>query len=132
MIPSAVLVRWSSSMELDLRTKTAEGIINAAMWADPDRKIYLAWDEYNVWYRARGPSQRGEQVVQPTGRHRLEQARGRRVDGFDGTVERRLHQAERRPIEELQQQLVRGRVHGFDRFALHVEGLTVQSDCRKE
>jgi alpha-N-arabinofuranosidase len=59
-------------MELDLRTKTAEGIINAAMWADPDRKIYLAWDEYNVWYRARGPSQRGRRILEE--RYNLEDA----------------------------------------------------------
>src|SRR5947207_2095717 len=62
----------ASSMELDQRTKTAEGVINAAMWGDPDRKIYLAWDEYNVWYRARGPSQRGRRILEE--RYNLEDA----------------------------------------------------------
>src|SRR5438874_6836946 len=51
-------------MELDQRTKAAEGIINAAMWGDPDRKIYLAWDEYNVWYRARGDTERGRRILE--------------------------------------------------------------------
>jgi alpha-N-arabinofuranosidase len=62
----------ASSMELDLRTKTAEGIINAAMWADQDRRIYLSWDEYNVWYRARGATQRGRRILEE--RYNLEDA----------------------------------------------------------
>lgn len=44
----------ASSMELDERTKIAEGLINAALVTEPDRKMYIAWDEWNVWYRARG------------------------------------------------------------------------------
>ena len=45
----------ASSVELDHRTKTAEGIIDAALSGEPgNRKIYIAWDEWNVWYRARG------------------------------------------------------------------------------
>jgi alpha-N-arabinofuranosidase len=62
----------ASGMELDLRTKTAEGIIDAAMWNDRDRKIYLTWDEYNVWYRARGASQRGRRILEE--RYNLEDA----------------------------------------------------------
>lgn len=45
----------ASSVELDSRIKTAEGIINAALSNEPaSRRIYIAWDEWNVWYRARG------------------------------------------------------------------------------
>jgi alpha-N-arabinofuranosidase len=44
----------ASSLELDDRTKIAEGIITAALNDEPGRKIYIAWDEWNVWYRARG------------------------------------------------------------------------------
>jgi alpha-N-arabinofuranosidase len=44
----------ASSVELDQRTRIAEGIINAALTDEPGRKIYIAWDEWNVWYRARG------------------------------------------------------------------------------
>ncbi len=44
----------ASSIELDERTKIAEGLINATLVTEPDRKIYIAWDEWNVWYRARG------------------------------------------------------------------------------
>ncbi len=28
------------------------------------RKIYIAWDEWNVWYRARGDSQRGRRILE--------------------------------------------------------------------
>jgi alpha-N-arabinofuranosidase len=29
-----------------------------------DKKIYIAWDEWNVWYRARGDQQRGRQILE--------------------------------------------------------------------
>jgi alpha-N-arabinofuranosidase len=55
----------ASSMELDRRTKTAEGIIDAALSGQPgNRKIYIAWDEWNVWYRARGNQQRGRRILE--------------------------------------------------------------------
>jgi alpha-N-arabinofuranosidase len=55
----------ASSVELDQRTKTAEGIIDAALSGQPgNRKIYIAWDEWNVWYRARGDSQRGRRILE--------------------------------------------------------------------
>src|SRR4030088_1137636 len=42
----------ASSMELAERTKTAEGIIRQALSGEPgNRHIYIAWDEWNVWYR---------------------------------------------------------------------------------
>src|SRR5580698_2584841 len=55
----------ASSMELDERTKTAEGIIDASLSGQPgNRKIYIAWDEWNVWYRARGDAQRGRRILE--------------------------------------------------------------------
>src|ERR1039457_4361098 len=56
----------ASSMELDRRTKTAEGIIDAALSGQPgNRKIYIAWDEWNVWYRARGgEKERGRRILE--------------------------------------------------------------------
>ena len=54
-------VRWSSRQ----RTKTAEGIIDASLSGQPgNRKIYIAWDEWNVWYRARGKQQRGRRILE--------------------------------------------------------------------
>jgi alpha-N-arabinofuranosidase len=53
------------SVELDDKIKTAEGIIDAAVSGQPgNRKIYIAWDEWNVWYRARGDSQRGRRILE--------------------------------------------------------------------
>ncbi|MEO8596987.1 MAG: alpha-L-arabinofuranosidase C-terminal domain-containing protein [Candidatus Solibacter sp.] len=55
----------ASAVEIDRRTKTAEGIIDAALSGQPgNRKIYIAWDEYNVWYRARGNTQRGRRILE--------------------------------------------------------------------
>jgi alpha-L-arabinofuranosidase len=55
----------ASSVELDERTKTAEGIISTALSSEPrDRRIYVAWDEWNVWYRARGADQRGRNILE--------------------------------------------------------------------
>ena len=45
----------ASSVELNQRIKTVAGIIDAVMADEtPRRRIYIAWDEWNVWYRARG------------------------------------------------------------------------------
>ena len=53
------------STDLNDRIKTAEGIIRAALAGEPrSRKIYIAWDEWNVWYRARGNSQRGRRILE--------------------------------------------------------------------
>jgi alpha-N-arabinofuranosidase len=55
----------ASSVELDHRIKTTEGIIDAALSGQPgNRRIYIAWDEWNVWYRARGNSQRGRRILE--------------------------------------------------------------------
>ena len=64
----------ASSVELDVRTKTAEGIIDAALSGEPaGRRIYIAWDEWNVWYRARGGGkERGRRILEE--RYNLEDA----------------------------------------------------------
>jgi alpha-N-arabinofuranosidase len=55
----------ASSVELDHRLKTSEGIIDAALSGRPSKRpIYIAWDEWNVWYRARGDSQRGRRILE--------------------------------------------------------------------
>jgi alpha-L-arabinofuranosidase len=54
----------ASSLELASRLKTAEGIIDASLSGVRNRKIYIAWDEWNVWYRARGDGQRGRRILE--------------------------------------------------------------------
>ncbi|HEY1216955.1 MAG TPA: alpha-L-arabinofuranosidase C-terminal domain-containing protein, partial [Bryobacteraceae bacterium] len=57
----------ASSFQLQELTKTAEGLIRAALLdAPPNKKLYIAWDEWNVWYRERGQGKE-------TGRHILEE-----------------------------------------------------------
>jgi alpha-N-arabinofuranosidase len=63
----------ASSVEMDRRTKTAEGIIDAALAGEPtSRRISIAWDEWNVWYRARGSNQGGRRILEE--RYNLEDA----------------------------------------------------------
>jgi len=63
----------TSSLDLDERIRTTEGIINAAMSGEPrSRRIHIAWDEWNVWYRARGSQQRGRRILEE--RYNLEDA----------------------------------------------------------
>jgi alpha-L-arabinofuranosidase len=63
----------TSSVDLNERIKTTEGVINAAMSSEPrNRRIYIAWDEWNVWYRARGAQQRGRNILEE--RYNLEDA----------------------------------------------------------
>jgi alpha-L-arabinofuranosidase len=64
----------ASSLELDQRTKTAEGIIDAALSGQPaNRRIYIAWDEWNVWYRERGAGKEsGRRILEE--RYNLEDA----------------------------------------------------------
>jgi alpha-N-arabinofuranosidase len=61
----------ASSVDLDRRIKVTEGIIDAAL-AGQKRRIYIAWDEWNVWYRARGAQQRGRRILEE--RYNLEDA----------------------------------------------------------
>ena len=44
----------ASSLNLADKIETAEGTIRGVMTGEPKRTIYIAWDEWNVWYRARG------------------------------------------------------------------------------
>jgi len=63
----------ASSMDIDDRTRVAKGLIESALDGQPaSRRIYIAWDEYNVWYRARGDAQRGRQILEE--RYNLEDA----------------------------------------------------------
>jgi alpha-N-arabinofuranosidase len=54
----------ASPHELVDRTKVAEGIIRGALTDEPGRKIGIAWDEWNVWYRARGSNERGRRILE--------------------------------------------------------------------
>jgi alpha-N-arabinofuranosidase len=55
----------ASSLELAERTKIAEGIIAEALAGVPDRRIYIAWDEWNVWYRERGEGkEKGRRILE--------------------------------------------------------------------
>ncbi len=64
----------SSSLLLDERTKTAEGTIRAALAGEAaNKKIYIAWDEWNVWYRERGQAkEHGRRILEE--RYNLEDA----------------------------------------------------------
>ena len=63
----------ASSVELSDRIKTAEGTIRNVLASEPEkRKIYIAWDEWNVWYRARGSKERGRKILEE--RYNLEDA----------------------------------------------------------
>jgi alpha-N-arabinofuranosidase len=55
----------ASSLDVADRIQTAEGIIRAVLAGEPrSRKIYIAFDEWNVWYRARGSQQRGRRILE--------------------------------------------------------------------
>ena len=60
----------TSALTLRDRIKTTEGVINGVMSGQPrNRKVYTEW---NVWYRARGESQRGRRILEE--RYNLEDA----------------------------------------------------------
>lgn len=55
----------ASTLPVAHRTKVVEGLIREALWdAPPNKQIYIAWDEWNVWYRARGDKQRGRRILE--------------------------------------------------------------------
>jgi alpha-N-arabinofuranosidase len=58
----------STPLVAEQRTKIVKGMIDLVMQKAnrPNRDpIYIAWDEYNVWYRARrGPSARGKNALE--------------------------------------------------------------------
>ncbi len=63
----------TSAVELDHRIDTVAGIIDAVLAGAPgNRKIYIAWDEWNVWYRARGSKEHGRRILEE--RYNLEDA----------------------------------------------------------
>jgi alpha-N-arabinofuranosidase len=63
----------ANSVELDERIKITEGVINAVVSSQTKRRpIYIACDEWNVWYRARGEAQRGRRILEE--RYNLEDA----------------------------------------------------------
>jgi alpha-L-arabinofuranosidase len=63
----------ASTVELAERIKICEGLVNEAVYGAPNgKKIYLAWDEWNVWYRARGDKERGRAILEE--RYNLEDA----------------------------------------------------------
>jgi alpha-N-arabinofuranosidase len=55
----------ASPVDLANRIKITEGVIRDALWDAPrNKKIYIAWDEWNVWYRARGDAERGRRILE--------------------------------------------------------------------
>jgi alpha-N-arabinofuranosidase len=64
----------ASPIEMDQKIETVAGIIDAALATRTDRvtgqlakdgrRIYIAFDEWNVWYRARGDGQRGRRILE--------------------------------------------------------------------
>jgi alpha-N-arabinofuranosidase len=64
----------ASPIEMDQKIETVAGIIDSALATRTDhltgqlakdgRKIYIAFDEWNVWYRARGDGQRGRRILE--------------------------------------------------------------------
>jgi alpha-N-arabinofuranosidase len=55
----------ASTVELAHRTRVTKGIIEDALADAPaGKKIYIAWDEWNVWYRARGAAERGRRILE--------------------------------------------------------------------
>jgi len=72
----------ASPIEMDQKIDILAGLINAAMsqrvdrvtgqLAKDGRKLYIAFDEWNVWYRARGDGQRGRRILEE--RYNLEDA----------------------------------------------------------
>jgi len=63
----------ASSRLMDDKIETTAKVIEKATASRTDgKKIHIAFDEYNVWYRARGDGQRGRQILEE--RYNLEDA----------------------------------------------------------
>jgi alpha-N-arabinofuranosidase len=64
----------ASPIEMDQKIDILTGLISAAMSGRRDRltgapstdgkQLYIAFDEWNVWYRARGDSQKGRRILE--------------------------------------------------------------------
>jgi alpha-N-arabinofuranosidase len=63
----------ASSRLMDDKIETTAKVIDGALAGRTDgKKVHIAFDEYNVWYRARGESQRGRRILEE--RYNLEDA----------------------------------------------------------
>jgi alpha-N-arabinofuranosidase len=63
----------ASSRLMDDKIETTAKVIDGALAGRTDgKKVHIAFDEYNVWYRARGESQRGRNILEE--RYNLEDA----------------------------------------------------------
>ena len=63
----------ASSRLMDDKIETTAKVIDGVLAGRTDaKKVYIAFDEYNVWYRARGESQRGRRILEE--RYNLEDA----------------------------------------------------------
>jgi len=64
----------ATPLEMERRTAVVKGLIQQVLWGSRrERPIYIAWDEYNVWYRARaGEALRGRRALEE--RYNLEDA----------------------------------------------------------
>jgi len=55
----------ASSRLMDDKIETTAKVIDGALAGRTDgKKVHIAFDEYNVWYRARGESQRGRNILE--------------------------------------------------------------------
>jgi alpha-N-arabinofuranosidase len=64
----------ASPIEMDQKIEILAGLISAAMSTRKDyrtglpqtdgKQLYIAFDEWNVWYRARGDSQKGRRILE--------------------------------------------------------------------
>lgn len=55
----------ASTVDLAHRIELSSNLIDEALSGAPDsKKIYIAWDEWNVWYRARGDAERGRRILE--------------------------------------------------------------------
>lgn len=55
----------ATPVELAERIKITEGVIQGALATGrPGKQIHIAWDEWNVWYRARGDAERGRRILE--------------------------------------------------------------------
>ena len=55
----------ATPVDLGKRIEITDGLIKGAL-ADlpPGKELYIAWDEWNVWYRARGDKERGRRILE--------------------------------------------------------------------
>lgn len=55
----------ATTVDLAHRINVVSGLIEEALTGAPkSRQIHVAWDEWNVWYRARGDAERGRRILE--------------------------------------------------------------------